>query len=117
MTANMNWNSMYTIRMFITFFKEFTKQSNTAFSFGTRFIVFNGLSTRSTRRDLIVERLAPAAPPPPLQPKSNNLKLLGIKTESIHEIEPHGDQGADNDHGIHNVPKLPQVWARMKNHP
>lgn len=51
---------MYTIRMFITFFNEFTKQSNTAFSLGTRFIVFNGLSTRNTRNDLMVDRLAPA---------------------------------------------------------
>lgn len=46
--------------MFITFFKEFTKQSNTAFSLGTRLIVFKGLRTRSTRRDLIVDKLWPA---------------------------------------------------------
>lgn len=48
------------MRIFITFFKEFTKQSNTAFNFGTRLIVFKGLSTRSTRRDLIVDKLWPA---------------------------------------------------------
>lgn len=51
---------MYTIKMFITFFKEFTRQSKTAFSLGTRLIVFKGLSTRSTRNDLIVDRLWPA---------------------------------------------------------
>lgn len=48
---------MYTIRMFITFFKEFTKQSKTAFNLGTRLIVFKGLNTRSTRNDLIVDKL------------------------------------------------------------
>lgn len=47
---------MYTIRMFITFFKEFTKQSNTALSFGTRLIVFKGLNTRNTLKDLMVDR-------------------------------------------------------------
>lgn len=62
-TANINWKSMYTIRMFITFFKEFTTQSNTAFNFGTRLIVFNGLSTLSTRSDLIVDRFCPALLP------------------------------------------------------
>ncbi len=29
-TAKMNWNSMYTIIMLNTFFREFTTQSNTA---------------------------------------------------------------------------------------
>lgn len=46
--------------MFITFFNEFTKQSNTAFNFGTRLIVFNGLNTRSTRNDFIVDKFLPA---------------------------------------------------------
>lgn len=48
---------MYTIRMFITFFREFTKQSNTAFNLGTLLIVFKGLNTRSTLNDFMVERL------------------------------------------------------------
>lgn len=47
---------MYTINIFTTFFNEFTTQSNTAFNFGTRFIVFNGRSTRSTRNDFIVDK-------------------------------------------------------------
>lgn len=55
------------MRMLITFFKEFTKQSKTAFNFGTLLMVFNGRKTRNTLRDFIVERLAPAAPPPPLK--------------------------------------------------
>lgn len=49
--------------MLITFFKEFTTQSNTAFSFGTRLIVFNGRSTLSTRNDLIVDKFCPAELP------------------------------------------------------
>lgn len=51
---------MYTIRMFITFFNEFTKQSNTALSFGTLLIVFKGLNTLNTRKDFIVERFVAA---------------------------------------------------------
>lgn len=47
---------MYTIRMFITFFNEFTTQSNTAFNLGTRLIVFKGLNTRNTLNDLIVDK-------------------------------------------------------------
>lgn len=46
--------------MFITFFNEFTKQSNTALSFGTLLIVFKGLSTLNTRNDFIVERFVAA---------------------------------------------------------
>lgn len=52
---------MYTIRIFITFFNEFTKQSNTAFNLGTLLIVFKGLSTRSTLNDFIVDKFAEAA--------------------------------------------------------
>lgn len=48
------------MRMLMTFFKEFTTQSNTAFNFGTLFIVFNGLSTRNTLNDFIVDRFCPA---------------------------------------------------------
>jgi hypothetical protein len=66
MTAKINWNNMYTMRMLITFFNELTTQSNTAFSFGTRLIVFSGRSTRSTRSDLMVDKLLvtslPASP-------------------------------------------------------
>lgn len=51
---------MYTIRMFITFFNEFTKQSKTALSFGTLLIVFKGLNTLNTRKDFIVERFVAA---------------------------------------------------------
>lgn len=74
-TANMNWNNMYTMRMLMTFFKEFTTQSNTAFSFGTRFIVFNGLNTRNTLNDFIVDRFWPA---PLLTPLKQNDKVLII---------------------------------------
>jgi hypothetical protein len=35
-------------------------QSNTAFNFGTRLIVFNGRNTRRTRKDLIVFKFFPA---------------------------------------------------------
>jgi len=48
--------------MFITFFSEFTTQSNTALSFGTLLIVLRGRNTRSTLRDLIVLRFFPAEP-------------------------------------------------------
>lgn len=49
--------------MLITFFKELTTQSNTALSFGTRLIVFNGRSTLNTRNDLIVDKFCPAELP------------------------------------------------------
>lgn len=49
--------------MLITFFREFTTQSNTALSLGTRLIVFNGRSTLSTRNDLIVDKFCPAELP------------------------------------------------------
>lgn len=51
---------MYTIRMLNTFFSELTTQSNTAFNFGTRLIVFSGRNTRSTLNDLMVPKLAVA---------------------------------------------------------
>lgn len=103
---------MYTIRMFITFFKEFTRQSNTAFNFGTRLIVFNGLKTRSTRSDLIVERLAPAAPPPPLQSEVSKIKRFTLPTH-LHKIESHGHQGTNDYDGVHDVPELSQVGTGM----
>ena len=51
------------MRILNTFFKEFTTQSNTAFNLGTRFIVFKGLNTRRTLRDLIVARFCPVVLP------------------------------------------------------
>ncbi len=39
---------------------EVITQSNTAFNFGTRLMVFNGRNTRRTRRDLIVFKFFPA---------------------------------------------------------
>ena len=42
--------------MLTTFFNEVTTQSKTAFSFGIRFIVLSGRSTRSTLKDLIVDK-------------------------------------------------------------
>lgn len=44
----------------MTFLSEFTTQSKTAFSLGTRLIVFSGRNTRSTRNDLMVPKLAVA---------------------------------------------------------
>lgn len=49
--------------MLITFFRELTTQSNTAFSLGTLLIVFRGLKTLKTLNDLIVERFEPAEDP------------------------------------------------------
>lgn len=46
--------------MLNTFFSELTTQSNTAFNFGTRLIVFSGRNTRSTLNDLMVPKLAVA---------------------------------------------------------
>ena len=43
-----------------TFDNEVITQSNTAFNFGTRLIVFNGRNTRRTRKDLIVFKFFPA---------------------------------------------------------
>lgn len=60
MTANINWNSIYTTKIFKTFFNEFTKQSNTALSLGTLLMVFNGRSTLRTLKDFIVDKLAAA---------------------------------------------------------
>lgn len=50
--------------MLKTFFNDVITQSNTAFNFGTRFIVFNGRNTRSTLNDFITLRLdaAPFVP-------------------------------------------------------
>lgn len=62
-TAKIKWNSMYTINMFMTFFKELTTQSKTALSLGTRLMVFNGRNTLSTRSDLIVDKFVPTVPP------------------------------------------------------
>lgn len=63
MTAKMKWNNIYTINIFMTFFNEFTTQSNTAFSLGTRLIVFSGRNTLNTRSDLMVDKLVPTEPP------------------------------------------------------
>lgn len=63
------------MRMLMTFFKEFTTQSNTAFNFGTRFIVFKGLSTLNTLNDLIVDKLlAPALFLTPLKQKKKRVR-------------------------------------------
>lgn len=51
------------MRILMTFFSEFTTQSNTAFSFGTRLIVLSGRNTRRTRSDLIVVKFLPAELP------------------------------------------------------
>lgn len=53
---------MYTINIFTTFLSELTTQSNTAFSFGTRFIVLSGRNTLNTRNDFIVDRFCATAP-------------------------------------------------------
>lgn len=58
------------MRILITFLRELTTQSNTAFNLGTRLIVFNGRNTRSTRSDLIVDRLlVTSLPASPLKKK------------------------------------------------
>lgn len=46
----------------MTFFKELTTQSNTAFSLGTRLMVFSGRNTLNTRSDLIVDKFDPTEP-------------------------------------------------------
>lgn len=63
------------MRMLMTFFNELTTQSNTAFSFGTRFIVFRGRRTRRTRSDFIMDRFCTAGLP--LEKKKISL-LKGI---------------------------------------
>lgn len=68
------------MRILMTFFKEFTTQSNTAFNFGTRFIVFKGLSTLNTRNDFIVDRFCPAPLLTPLWKK----KLINTKKPDIY---------------------------------
>lgn len=67
------------MRMFMTFFKEFTTQSNTAFNFGTRLIVFKGLSTLNTRNDFIVDRFCPAPFFTPLKENITELDNTFIK--------------------------------------
>ena len=62
------------MRMLNTFFKELTTQSNTAFNFGTRFMVLSGRRTRRTRRDLIVLRFCPVELP--LEIKENEKNSL-----------------------------------------
>ena len=51
------------MRILKTFFSEFTTQSKTAFSFGTRLMVLSGRSTRSTRSDLMVLKFWPVELP------------------------------------------------------
>lgn len=76
-TAKINWKRIYTISMLMTFFSEFTTQSNTAFNFGTRLMVLRGRSTRSTLSDLIVDKFWPAELP--LCKK----KLMSISTDDF----------------------------------
>lgn len=78
---------MYTMRMFMTFFKEFTTQSNTAFNFGTRFIVFKGLSTLNTLNDLIVDKLlAPALFLRPLKQRRATLVFCASLLDHLNNI-------------------------------
>jgi hypothetical protein len=107
---------MYTIRMFITFFNEFTRQSNTAFNLGTRLIVFNGLSTRSTLSDLIVDKLAPALFWLKHQER-NESRGWPRRGRYLRNVESHGHQGADDDGRVHDVPELPQIGARVEYDP
>lgn len=70
------------MRILITFLSEFTTQSNTALSFGTRLIVFKGRSTRRTRKDLIVDKLlVTSLPASPLEKYTHEL-ILKIKLKS-----------------------------------
>ena len=51
------------MRMLKTFLSELMTQSNTALSFGTLLMVFKGLSTRKTLKDLITPKFSPAELP------------------------------------------------------
>jgi hypothetical protein len=72
--------------MLKTFLSEFTTQSNTALSFGTRLIVFKGRKTRRTRRDLMVFNLALRSLTP--LPPPSSLSPLLFYTHSCHKLIP-----------------------------
>ena len=75
MTAKMKWKRRYTTRMLNTFFSELITQSKTAFSFGTRLIVFSGRNTRSTRSDFTVLSFSPPAVLFPLEREAERRKI------------------------------------------
>ena len=70
------------MRMLKTFLSEVTTQSKTAFSFGTRLMVFRGRSTRSTRNDLITLRLLAAPFVPGL---ASPLKRKALLVKKVHK--------------------------------
>lgn len=95
-----------------TFDREVMTQSKTAFSFGTRLIVFNGRKTRRTRRDLIVFRFLPA-------PFSLIRDIIG-QTEkpwcsSIDLRETKRDQCANDDQRIEQIPDIATVGSFVQN--
>lgn len=86
--------------MLTTFFSEPTTQSNTAFNFGIRLIVFNGRNTRSTRKIFIVA----------LKTAKIDSILGALKKHStlkhLQKWECKAEQCANHNDGIHNVPKV-----------
>lgn len=109
------------MRMLKTFLSEVTTQSKTAFSFGTRLMVFRGRSTRSTRNDLITLRLL-AAPFVPGLASPLKRKALLVKKSTQEETfkanlqngKGNGAEGADDDHRIDDVPEVATVGARVE---
>lgn len=105
------------MRILMTFFSELTTQSNTAFNFGTRFMVFKGRNTRRTRRDFIIDRFCTAGLPL-LIPSIIVIKYLN-KAKNTNEFylryfETKRQPRAYNNNRIHDIPKFSKIRSRMK---
>lgn len=107
--------------MFITFFREFTTQSKTAFNFGTLFMVLSGRNTLKTLKDFIVDRFWPAELPLQRNVGMNERPMIAAPclvprhTESYApyiEAERYG--GTDYYYCIHYVPKFPKIRSGME---
>lgn len=94
----------------MTFFSELTTQSNTAFNFGTRLMVFSGRSTRSTLKDLIVDKLLVISlPPSPLELIFQVLPTIDDQKRTFNNsryVKANTDDCTADDHGVHDVPEL-----------
>ena len=94
-----------------TFDNEVITQSKTAFSFGTRLIVFNGRRTRRTRNDLIVLRFFPA----PCSLKKNQNDWFFFEPFVTFLLrKSKGDQGTNDNKCIEQVPHIPTIRSFMK---
>ena len=116
------------MRILNTFLSDIITQSNTAFSAGTRLIIFSG---RNTRRSFIDFSLAPVGVPLHNKTKSSLvfIKILfedflfaltsvsvKIKSDSYYLLEVKGKDSTADHRYIHDIPNISQICARMEEH-